>query len=119
MTKERYIGLMSGTSMDGIDAVLVEIDATTCTILQTHSDPWPDDLHRQLQQLIRQPEQASAELVGTLHHELGHIFANTTLKLLGLANLPPQAITAIGSHGQTVLHVVLCHSHYSSTIPPR
>ncbi len=104
MTKERYIGLMSGTSMDGIDAVLVEIDATTSTILQTHSDPWPDDLHRQLQQLISQPEQTSARLVGTLHHALGHVFANTTLKLLDLANLPPQAVTAIGSHGQTALH---------------
>ena len=104
MIKERYIGLMSGTSMDGIDAVLAEIDTTTCTILQTYSDPWPDDVHQRLQQLIAQPDQISLGMIGNLHHELGRILADTTLGLLGAAGLPPQAVTAIGSHGQTVLH---------------
>jgi len=90
--------------MDGIDAVLVEIDATACTILQTHTDPWPDDLHQQLQQLIAQPEQISAGMVGSLHFKLGQVFSNTTLNLLGTTDLSAQAVTAIGSHGQTVLH---------------
>jgi len=104
MTKELYIGLMSGTSMDGIDAALVEIDSTTCNILHTHSDPWPDDLRQQLQQLITHPDQAALAALGSLHYELGRVFANTALGLLGTAGVSPHAVTAIGSHGQTVLH---------------
>ncbi len=104
MTKELYIGLMSGTSMDGIDAALVEIDDKTCKILHTHSDPWPDDLRQQLQQLITQPDQTTLQTVGGLHHKLGRAFANTALALLGAAGVSPHAVAAIGSHGQTVLH---------------
>jgi len=113
MTKELYIGLMSGTSMDGIDAALVEIDTATCKILQTHSDPWPEDLLQRLQQIVTQPDQATLALAGHLHHELGRAFANTALGLLGAAGLPPQAVTAIGSHGQTVLHAPDARAPYS------
>ncbi len=104
MTKELYIGLMSGTSMDGIDAALVEIDTATCTILHARSAPWPDDLLKQLQEIVTQPEQAALGSVAGLHIKLGHEFANAALGLLDAAGHPPEAIAAIGSHGQTILH---------------
>jgi len=104
MTKERYIGLMSGTSMDGIDAALVEFNGTTCSIAQTHSGPWPDNLLQRLQQIAMRPDQVTLNAIGSLHHEVGREFANTALALLGAADLPPLSITAIGSHGQTIRH---------------
>ena len=104
MTRELYIGLMSGTSMDGIDAVLVELDDETCTIVQTHSQPWPEQLLRRLRRCIEQPGQVDIAEIGRLHHELGKAFADTALELLGAAHVPPPAVTAIGSHGQTILH---------------
>jgi len=104
MTKELYIGLMSGTSMDGIDAALVEIDTATCTILHTHSAPWPDDLLKQLQEIVTQPGQAKLGSVAGLHIKLGHEFANAALGLLNASGHSPEAIAAIGSHGQTILH---------------
>jgi len=104
MTKELYIGLMSGTSMDGIDAALVEIDATDCTVVQTHSAPWSDDLLRQLQQIVAQPDHAQLGAVSSLHGEVGRAFANAALHLIEAAGVTPQTVAAIGSHGQTILH---------------
>ena len=104
MTKELYIGLMSGTSMDGIDAALVEIDTNACRILKTHSEPWPNELLQRLKKAVTQPGQTTLDMVGSLHHELGREFANAALNLLGATDYLPQAVTAIGSHGQTVLH---------------
>ena len=60
-----------------------------------------------------QPEQANLGILGNLHHSLGRLFANAALGLLGAAGLPPQAVTAIGSHGQTVLHAPDDHAPYS------
>ena len=104
MTKELYIGLMSGTSMDGIDAALVEIDRNTCHILNTLSVPWPNHLLQSLTRIVKQPDLATLGMVGGLNQELGHAFANAALGLLSAAGVTPQAVTAIGSHGQTVLH---------------
>jgi anhydro-N-acetylmuramic acid kinase len=113
MTKELYIGLMSGTSMDGIDAALVEISTDSCTILHTHSDPWQEDILRQLQRIIAEPEQATLGKNANLHYELGRVFARTALRLLDAAGVQPEAITAIGSHGQTILHAPDEPSPYS------
>jgi len=104
MTTELYIGLMSGTSMDGIDAALVEIDASDCAILQTRSEPWSDELLQQLQQVVAQPDQAALGIVSRLHHDVGRAFANAALRVIEAAGRKAHDITAIGSHGQTVLH---------------
>jgi anhydro-N-acetylmuramic acid kinase len=104
MTKELYIGLMSGTSMDGIDAALVEINSAACRILHTHFVPWPDDLLKQLQQIVMQSDRATLSATGPLHHKLGCLFANAALGLLDAAGQSPESVTAIGSHGQTILH---------------
>jgi len=104
MTSELYIGLMSGTSMDGIDAALVEIETAACRILHTQFTPWPEDLLKQLQRIVLQPDRAELGKVGPLHQEMGCAFANAALGLLNAAGQSSEAVTAIGSHGQTVLH---------------
>lgn len=104
MTKELYIGLMSGTSMDGIDAAVVEIDGTACSVIHTHFVPWPGELRQRLQKIVTHPEQAPLGAVGNLHHELGRAFASAALGLLGKAGISQRSVSAIGSHGQTILH---------------
>jgi anhydro-N-acetylmuramic acid kinase len=104
MNTELYIGLMSGTSMDGIDAALVEINSDACRILKTHSAPWPEDVMQRLQHIITQPDQVHFGKISSLHQELGEVFATAALDLISKAGTEPQKITAIGSHGQTILH---------------
>lgn len=104
MTDELYIGLMSGTSMDGIDAVLVEIGDQACTILGTHSLAYPGNLRNCLQRAVMDPGAVDLIEIGTLDKQVAHSFAAAALGLLKTSNFEATAITAVGSHGQTVLH---------------
>ena len=103
MIKGLYIGLMSGTSMDGIDAALVEIDANTLALRSFLGAPYTPQLRTALETLVR-TEQASLAEIGRLHVEVGGAFAAATLDLLETAGFRSEEIVAIGSHGQTVLH---------------
>ena len=100
--KKRYIGLMSGTSMDGVDAVLCEIDAKHCTPLFTHEHPFPQELKETILDVIA--GRCTLAEVGTIDHRLGVLFAQAVNKLLEKASADPKNIAAIGSHGQTVWH---------------
>ena len=101
---ELFIGLMSGTSQDAIDGVLAEFPADAQPrVIATHSTPLEAGLRRQLDELQR-PGGGDLDLALCLHHELGHRFADCALNLLGAARVPPHAVRAIGSHGQTVRH---------------
>ena len=104
MTDELYIGLMSGTSMDGIDAVLAEIGDSTCTIHGTHSLAYPDDLRRRLEIAVMDPGSIDLLGIGSLNKQVASCFADAALGMLNKSNFSASAITAIGSHGQTVLH---------------
>lgn len=96
-----YIGLMSGTSLDGVDAVIV--DERCKTIIASTYLPYPQTLKTKLKHLIQQGE-ASFKALASLDVEIAQVFAQTTNKLLSAANLTHQDIAAIGSHGQTVYH---------------
>lgn len=104
MTDELYIGLMSGTSMDGIDAVLVEIGDRSCAIHGTHSLAYPGDLRNRLERAVIDPGAVDLIEIGTLDKQVARSFADAALGLLKTSNIVATAITAIGSHGQTVLH---------------
>ncbi|GGJ70375.1 anhydro-N-acetylmuramic acid kinase [Deinococcus aquiradiocola] len=111
-TGPRVLGLMSGTSTDGIDAVLTELpgwpalwsgsppppltgDGPRVQTLAHHHTPYPDDLRRELLAAARDELPTSA--LAVLHHRLGAVLAGACLPLAAHADL-------IASHGQTVSH---------------
>ena len=100
---ERYIGLMSGTSLNGVDAVLVEFSQNKVNIIQTVSDAFPDDLFQDLQQLITS-QQISLSKLSEIEHQLAVLYTQAVNQLVRTAGLEAQHITAIGVHGQTVYH---------------
>lgn len=100
---EHYIGVMSGTSMDAIDAVLVDFAENPCQIIATHSQPIPQNLRDALGALCI-PADNEINRLGKLDHQMGLLFADTVNQLLEQASIEPAQIKAIGSHGQTIRH---------------
>ena len=98
-----YIGLISGTSMDGVDAALVALGDGDARVVATHSAPIPDDLRRELHTLAQNPS-AGAIRFWTADAQLGSVFADAALALLGISETDARDVAAIGSHGQTVYH---------------
>lgn len=98
-----FIGLMSGTSMDAIDAAALDLRDKACRLVACHSHPIPYPLGERLQRLIRS-ETFNVRELGSLDVELGRLFADAVNQLLREHTLTPGDITAIGSHGQTVFH---------------
>ncbi|MDJ0909206.1 MAG: anhydro-N-acetylmuramic acid kinase [Woeseiaceae bacterium] len=99
-----YIGLMSGTSMDGIDAALVRFGEASIEELTTHEQAYPDSLKRRLRAAIQQPGLRQVDDVADLHREIGICFRNAANDLLARAGIDAGDVAAIGSHGQTVRH---------------
>ena len=100
----RYAGLMSGTSMDGVDAVLLEMAASGCRIsAATHRD-YPADLVARLRAAITRPEQVGLDELGQLDVQVGEVFAAALLQLLDEAGVHADTVRAVGSHGQTIRH---------------
>ena len=100
---EFYIGLMSGTSVDAIDAALVEIKEGHLHTVATHSHPIPAPLQTLIHQLC-QPGPDEIMQSGKASHLLGLELATATMNLLNKAGLSSDQINAIGSHGQTIRH---------------
>jgi anhydro-N-acetylmuramic acid kinase len=99
-----YIGLMSGTSVDGIDAALVSIPVGgRLTLLATYQHPFPTVVRAAIQALM-QPGPNEIEREGELDMQLGRLFADATKLLLTKAGVGASGIRAIGSHGQTIRH---------------
>ena len=101
---ELYIGLMSGTSMDGIDAALVEISDSHIKLIASHSHEIPAKLKDKLHLLSQDANNASIDMLGEADTELGMVFAEAVNCLLNHANINVEQVTAIGSHGQTIRH---------------
>ena len=99
---ELYIGLMSGTSMDGVDAALCEVDATRCKLVGALEYPFPKELKEQLMLMIGGSTTLAA--VGEVGHRLGLLFAEAVNALLQQEKIEAQRVRAIGSHGQTIWH---------------
>lgn len=97
------VGLMSGTSMDGIDAALVDCFTQKCHLVATHSKPWPDSIRQQLQQ-ARQINDEAVFGLHALDSAIAEHFAKATLELLAFAGTDASEVIAIGSHGQTIRH---------------
>lgn len=101
---EYYVGLMSGTSMDGIDAALVSFADRSVTLHATHSHPYPRDLRDQLLAEIRKPLDVTVDPDGALDRAVGECFRNAALQVIEAADIDSSDISCIGSHGQTLRH---------------
>ena len=98
-----FIGLISGTSMDAVDAALVALGDGGATTVATHSAPIPDGMKCELHALSQDPS-AAAVRFWRADARLGSMFASAALDLLEAAGVGACEVTAIGSHGQTVYH---------------
>lgn len=101
---EYYIGLISGTSLDAVDAALVDLESQPPRLLQAISHPLPETLRSELLKLC-QPGENEIQRLGQADVWLGETLAEAVLALLSAAQIQSAEITAIGSHGQTVRHL--------------
>ncbi len=100
---ELYIGLMSGTSLDGADVVLVELDETECVVHAASITPFPEKLETRLRALVRTAA-ASLQELGTLDTALGEFFAECVRQLVAESAYELDDIKAIGHAGHTIYH---------------
>jgi len=94
---------MSGTSLDAVDSVVTSIDAKRTHLISSYQHPIPAALRQQILAICN-GQSTTIQTVGLIDHKLGKLFATTVNELLGHAQLLPQQIKAIGSHGQTLFH---------------
>lgn len=98
-----YIGLMSGTSADGVDAALVDFSQARPTIVATHYAPYQPALRASILALC-QPGDNEIQRLGELDILLGKAFAQAVNTLLKNQSIAAHTIKAVGSHGQTIRH---------------
>ncbi len=109
-SSELYIGLMSGTSVDGIDAALVEIESiNSIRVIETEFTPFDDTLRTQINELAQTNWNIHSDKLRQcsdtpLHKQLANYYANASLSILTKSNIKATQITAIANHGQTVRH---------------
>lgn len=103
---QAYVGLISGTSVDGVDACVATFDQSgrLGEVLAHDTYDYNDMLKRHLVATGQGGAEGPLELFATLDQEVGNAFADAAVAIIDKAGLHPEQITAIGHHGQTVLH---------------
>ncbi|MBI3581524.1 MAG: anhydro-N-acetylmuramic acid kinase [Nitrospinae bacterium] len=97
------MGLMSGTSADGVDSALVEVGKNRLRLLAAGFHRYPPSVRREV--LAASESGGSADLVCTLNARLGKIFGAAAVGLARKNKIPLRKIDFIGSHGQTIRHL--------------
>lgn len=98
-----YIGLLSGTSADGIDAALVDFTQPQPKVIATHYEPYSSTLREKIFQLCQQGDN-EIQRMGELDVILGKAFAQAATSLLAKQSISAETVKAIGSHGQNIRH---------------
>lgn len=98
-----YIGVMSGTSMDGVDIALVNIEQGHVCLIASECYSIPNSLKQNLLTLC-ETKQTTLQLLGELDNELGLLFAKCVNQFLADNQCDKTSIRAIGCHGQTIYH---------------
>jgi len=111
-----FVGVISGTSVDGIDTALLDIEANqTPRLIAAKTFDYPDTIKSAIHQLIKQP-QCSLQMLGELDMALGSVYAEAILNLLLPTNYQPEDIAATGCHGQTIYHAPYAARPFSMQI---
>lgn len=98
-----YIGLMSGTSLDGVDAVLVDFSRPKPELIAKYFQAYSDSLLSSVKNLCRN-NSVQFNDIGLTDAQLGLFYAEVIDTLLCAANIDATQVRAVGSHGQTVQH---------------
>ncbi|MGI1680278.1 MAG: anhydro-N-acetylmuramic acid kinase [Cellvibrionaceae bacterium] len=98
-----FIGLISGTSVDGIDAVLMDFQNKKPILVNALTYPISKKTTQKIKKLML-PNDNEIDRMGVLDQKLGDIFADAANKLLEKAGIEKKLLSAIGSHGQTIRH---------------
>jgi anhydro-N-acetylmuramic acid kinase len=93
---------MSGTSMDGIDAVLVSFSEGRAQVHATESLPYPHTLQHRLLEVTQ--NKGTPDEIGELDTLVGALFAQAANEVIHKSDIPRPSVRAIGSHGQTIRH---------------
>ncbi len=107
---------MSGTSIDGIDAGLIDFSDGKISLIDFHYQPFYPQLRKRIHDISQPDQPILLRDYGHLDSHLGQLFAEAALALLTKANIPPSQIKAIGSHGQTVYHDPIAEHGFSLQI---
>ncbi|MET1256994.1 anhydro-N-acetylmuramic acid kinase [Aliikangiella maris] len=121
---ERYIGLMCGTSIDGVDVALVDFSTGQPRLVDAYLHPISSSIKSKLRALCSlasrenhlQQAEHRIELLGELDHVMGEVFADSVNEFLLLKNIAKESICAIGSHGQTIRHQPTLQSPFTLQI---
>ncbi|PFE03442.1 anhydro-N-acetylmuramic acid kinase [Bacillus sp. AFS023182] len=101
------VGLMSGTSLDGIDAVLIRVNNsklnTELEMIEFITHPFPKDVREEIIQSLS-VDTSNVQLICSLNFKLGKLFADATKEVCKKAGFPLDQLDLIGSHGQTIYH---------------
>lgn len=95
---------MSGTSLDGIDAALVDFKGNSAQLVEFEYLPFPADIQSAIQRISKPDALISLKDYGAMDTHLGQLFAKAVNSLLAKADIPASSVNAVGSHGQTIYH---------------
>lgn len=119
--RKYIIGLMSGTSVDGIDAAIVEISGhgleTAVNLIAFETFPFPSGVPQRILALCH-PDTGRVDDICEMNFYIGHLFAEAAKHVLQKSGMSAHDIALIGSHGQTIHHLPrdTNASHYPSTL---
>ncbi|MHB9025999.1 MAG: anhydro-N-acetylmuramic acid kinase [Armatimonadota bacterium] len=114
----RIVGLMSGTSLDGVDAALIEVSGgippAGLRVVTHLTRPYTAEEHDRIFSLLRTPVELPALTAGNAW--LGEVFAEAALAVIEQAGLKSEEVDAIASHGQTIWHIPPEEGQLGSTL---
>ena len=102
-TTEYYLGLMSGTSADAVDLVIVDFAYDKINLTASHSVSLSPSIRQQIHALAT-PSDNEIDRLGELDQQLGEVFADSINQLISKSRISASQVIAIGSHGQTIRH---------------
>ena len=99
-----YLGMISGASRDGVDAVLVSFNDDRPRLLGSLCVPYPPDLAARLKSMVETGQRPAEQDMLEMDNLLAAVFSEAVQTLLEDVGTEAESVTAIGSHGQTVWH---------------